>query len=363
MFKKVLSFILVGFMLLSLTACGGSDKPAVDDNGEKAIKVAFVFTHRGDKSVSDAVWVGAQKAEKELGIDPLFIELPVDTSKYRAAVLEASESDAQLIIGSAGSGLIDELYRAAGEYPEKYYMVLDAPADMEIEHPNFIGQSFKQNEAAYLVGYLGALLSETGTIGGIVGVEYPVLSDFFTGYLSGAKDANLGTKVATSVIGDFLDAAKAKELANVQYNLGADIVFNIAGPAGFGILEAAKDQGKLAFGVDTDQAALFVGKDDEQAEAIVTSALKGWGEATFAVIDRFVKGADNVPWQTVERLGVAENGVGIAENDIYKKLVSTEIQAQMDQLIQDISDGKVTVPSFFDLTADQYNELKNSLKP
>ncbi len=360
--KKLFKISVVMLVAFALVACGGGGGNDGQGEGEK-IKVAFLFTARGDKSVSDAVWVGAERAEKELGIETTFIELPNDTSKYRAAVLEASESDADLIIANAGSGMIDEMYKSAGEYPEKYYMVLDAPADQEIEHDNFIGESFKQNEVAYLAGFLAGLQTDTGTVGAIVGVEYPVLQDFITGYISGAKDANPDVKVATSVIGDFIDAAKAKELANVQYNLGADIVFNVSGPAGYGILEAGKDQGKTVIGVDIDQASQFIGVDDKQAEAIITSAKKGWGEATYSVIERFVADRTSLPWGTVERMGIKEDGVGLAENEIYKAQVSEENQAKMSELIEKIKNGEVETPSFFEMTAEEYNDLKNSVKP
>lgn len=358
--KKLFKLGFVLLLSLALVACGSGTEGSTE---EGKVKVAFLFTARGDKSTSDAVWVGAERAKNELGVETVFIELPNDTSKYRAAVLEASESDVDLIIGNAGSGMIDELYRAAEEFPEKYYMVLDAPADMEIEFDNFIGESFKQNEVSYLAGFLAGLQTETGTIGAIVGVEYPVLQDFITGYISGAVDANPNVKVATSVVGDFMDAAKAKEIANVQYNLGADIVFNVAGPAGYGILEAGKEQGKTVIGVDIDQALGFIGVDDEQANAIITSAKKGWGEATFSVIERFVKGPETLPWATVERMGIAEDGVGLAENDIYKAQVSQEVQDQVTELIAKIKAGEVKTPSFFEITTEEYNDLKNSVKP
>lgn len=361
--KRVLCFLLVlGMMAAIFTGCGGGTASSGSASKE-SVTVAYLGGARGDRSVSDAIYAGFEKAHKDFGIVIKFIELPTDTSKYKAAVLEASESDAALIIGSAGSGLIDEMYAASKTYTDKYYMCLDAPADMKVETSNFIGEMFKQNECSYLVGYLAALMSKTGKVGGIVGVEYPVLSDFLVGYISGAKAANPSIKVATAAIGDFVDSAKAKEIAISQYRLGCDIVYSIAGPAGYGILEAAKDQKQLAIGVDTDQAQEFIGKDEAQANVIITSALKGWGEATYNVIKQFLSDKTAIKWGTVQQLGVKEEGANFADNAIYQKLVSKEIRDKMTALKADIIAGKVVVPTFFGMTAEAYATLKDGVKP
>lgn len=339
------------------SAAGGEATANASD-----ILVTYIGSRLGDNSTSDAIWAGLEKAKADFGVQIKMIEIPpTDNSKYKAAVLEACDSDAQLIIGNAGSGLIDDMTAVAGDYPDKFFMCLDAPTDnAEIpELDNFVGMMAKQNECSYLVGYLAGKMTETGKIGGIVGVEYPVLQDFFVGYISGALQANPDVKVATAAIGDFVDTAKAKEIALAQYRSGCDIVYAIAGPASYGILEASAEADQWAIGVDVD---MTLSVDDGTAKHILTSAIKDWGYLTYHTVDRFVNDREAIEWSTVEVYGIANGGATFIENDIYKNTVPAEIQKEMDQLVKDVTDGKLVVPTIFEMTEDEYAALKDKVK-
>lgn len=361
--KQILLGLFTVIVGVFLVACSSDDGGASGEtNDDEPLKVAFLFTERGDRSTTDDVWnKGAVPAEEDLNIEARFIELPEDYSRYRSTAIEAAESDVDLIVTMAANGMIDEVYDIAPDYPDKHFVVLDAPQDMVVEHDNFVGLMFKQNEVSYLAGYLATKMTESDHIGVIIGVEYPVLSDFVTGFLSGAKIANEEVQATTSVIGDFYDAAKGKEIATVQYNRGADILFNVAGPSGFGILEAAKEQGKLAIGVDSDQAHFFNENDPAQAEVIVTSALKKWGETAYNYIEMFIEDSDSIDWGTVTPLGLKEGGVGLAKNDIYEKLVPNDIKLEIDEIENQIISGELEVQSFFTITTEEYETLKNEM--
>lgn len=360
--KRILLSLITMITGVILVACSNDGDVGEKSNGDDPLKVAFLFTERGDRSTTDDVWnEGAVLAEEDLNIEARFIELPEDYSRYRATAIEAAESDVDLIITMAANGMVDEVYDIASDYPDKHFVVLDAPQDMVVEQDNFVGLMFKQNEVSYLAGYLATKMTETNHVGVIIGVEYPVLSDFVTGFLSGAKIANENVQATTSVIGDFYDAAKGKEIATVQYNRGADILFNVAGPSGFGILEAAKEQGKLAIGVDSDQAHFFTESDPIQREAIVTSALKKWGETAYNYIEMFIEDPSSIDWGTITPLGLKEGGVGLAKNEIYEKTVSQEIKDEIKEIEDQIISGELEVPSFFTITAEEYETLKNEM--
>ena len=59
--KKWLSMLLVVCSMLSLVACGKSDKDPAGDDSEKGTKVAVVFASSGlgDKSFNDALWASS----------------------------------------------------------------------------------------------------------------------------------------------------------------------------------------------------------------------------------------------------------------------------------------------------------------
>ncbi len=281
---------------------------------------------------------------------------------------EAVDQDPDVIICGSGSGLVDVAVASAQENPEIKYITLDAPTDQEgIEGlDNWVGCMAKQNECSYLVGYLGAKMSKTGKIGVIVGVEYPVLCDFIVGYIDGAKAANPNIQVAVGTIGDFVDQAKAKEIALAQYRQGCDIVYAVAGPASYGILDAAKTSGKYGIGVDVDMALPFVGKDDAQANCIITSAIKDWGYMAYYALERISKG-EEIAWGTIEVYGISNGGATFVRNDIYKKLVPTDIQAEMEELFTKFKSGEVKAQSFFDENGTSiddatYQALKASVK-
>lgn len=342
------------------TADSGSDAQATSD-GEQ-LKVVYIGSRLGDNSTSDAIWDGMQRASADFDAEVRMIEIhPTDNSKYKAAVLEAADSDAQLIIGSAGSGLIDDLIAVAYDYPEKDFMCLDAPIDQaEIpELPNFVGMMCKQNECSYLVGYLAGKMTTSNKIGGIVGVEYPVLQDFLVGYISGAKASNPDIQVATAAIGDFVDTAKSKEIALAQYRSGCDIVFAIAGPASYGIIEAGAESDQMVIGVDVD---MTLSVNEEQAKHILTSAIKDWGYLSYHMIERYAQDKSTIGWSTVEVYGIANGGATFIQNDVYTSLVPQEIQDEMNQLVEDVKAGSITIPSVFDMSEDEYAALKESVK-
>jgi len=381
--KKLVSLLLTFVMVLSLAACGsnaatttaaakteaaGADTTAAAAGTAAAGKdftVVYLGGKLGDNSVSDAIYAGFKKAETDFGVKTIMVELPTDTSKYTNAVAEAVDQKPDMIFGSAGSGLIDCIIEAAQENPDILFMCLDAPTDQAgIDGlKNFVGVMAKQSECSFLVGYLAAKMSETGKIAGIVGVEYPVLRDFIVGYIDGAKTANPDIKVGVGVIGNFTDQALGKETALAQYRNGADVVYAIAGTASYGILAAAKDEGKYGIGVDVDMAKGFVGVDDAQANCIITSAIKDWGYLSYHWIDRVVNGGD-ISWGKVEVYGIANGGATFTKNDIYMKTVPADVQKEMDALVDKFKSGELKCASYFNddgstMTDDAYMALKD----
>ena len=87
------------------------------------------------------------------------------------------------------------------------------------------------------------MMSESGTISFLGGMDGKVIHDFMVGYIQGAKDTNPDIKVAVSMVGNYEDSAKGKDLSLAMYNAGADVGFNVAGNAGLGLIEAAAETG------------------------------------------------------------------------------------------------------------------------
>jgi len=367
--RKLLSLTLALVMVFSLAACGtggGSPteqpSPSGEPNDEKP-KVIYIGGSLGDAGIADATYEGYERMINELPVDGEFIELPADPSAYKATLLDACDKNPDMIFTSANNGMIDEVIAAAPDFPDIKFMVLDTGLSQEgvDELDNMLGVLVAQNEVSFLAGYLAMRMSETGKIGIVVGVEYPTLSDFITGYISGALHANPDAQVAVSASGDFVDQAAAKETALAQIRQGCDVIYAVGAGSSFGTLEAVKDSGVWGIGCDTDLAAQFIGVDDEQADCIITSAYKDWGAVSYNWVKRVIEDPNSLEWGTVEVYGVADGGCKLIENEIYNKQVPDEIKAEVNKLVEDIKSGKQDCPSYFDMTEDQYLQLKNSV--
>lgn len=358
--KRLFSSLLALMMVLTLTACAAGAQ-----EGEPApkTKVIYIGGALGDAGIADATYEGFTRALSELPIEGMFVELPSDPSAYKATLLDACDTDADLIFSSANNGMIDEVLAAAPNYPDKKFMVLDTSLSQEgVEGlENFTGVLCSQNEVSYLAGFLGMRMSKTGKIGIVVGVEYPTLCDFITGYISGAQAANPAGQVAVSASGDFVDQAAAKETALAQIRQGCDVVYAVGAGSSFGTLEACKESGVWGIGCDTDLAAQFVGVDDVQADCIITSAYKDWGSVSYNWIKACIEDPSTVPWGGVAVYGIANGGCKLIDNEIYQKQVPAEIREEVQKISDQIAAGEVKCPSYFDMTEDEYQALKTSV--
>ena len=132
-----------------------------------------------------------------------------------------------------------------------------------VDLPNVESVVFKEQEGSFLVGMMAAMASKTGKVGFVGGMDIPLIRKFQCGYEQGAKYANPKVEVFANMTGTtpaaWNDPARGGELAKAQFAKGADVVFAAAGGTGVGVYQAAKDGGKLAIGVDSNQNHLQPG--------------------------------------------------------------------------------------------------------
>jgi basic membrane protein A len=128
-------------------------------------------------------------------------------------------------------------------------------------------------------------------------------------------------------------------LARSQFDRGADVVYAAAGGTGLGVYQAAKDAGKLAIGVDSNQNYIHPG-------TMLTSMLK---RVDLAVYNAF-KTAQDGSWKPgLQVLGLKEDGVGWALDENNQALITDEMKAKVEQAKADIISGTIQV---HDYTAD-----------
>ncbi len=315
---------------------------AQEYSADNPLTVALVVHgNLGDKSFFDSAAAGLEKAEAELPVDVTIIEAGLDRGRWEPALADAVDQGFDVVI--AGTWEMNGFMQALStEYPEtKFILFDDAPDFTGGAFPNILAINYRVSTAAYLAGYAAAKISETGKLGEILGVEGTTVVEFALGFEQGAKAANPDVEVTRAVAGSFTDPAKGKELALAQFAQGVDIVFPIAGGTGIGALQAARDEGKLAVGVDSDQAEIFAPTDPAQAAVIFTSVEKKVGESLYTALAQTIEGT--APYGTNLILGLADGAVGIAKNSFYESIVPEDIRAEIEAEEAKIIAGEIVV--------------------
>ena len=184
--KKWLAMLLAVCSMLSLVACGKSDKDSAGDDSEKATKVAVVFASSGlgDKSFNDALYDGMKKAESTMGIQWVYSE-PKDDAEYEGLISGYADSgDCDLIICLGGSQS-SSLENVAPNYPQQKFVILDAV----VKGDNIRSYTWRDQELGFLAGFLGACLSDTNTLGFIGAHDIPLCNLGAAGMIAGAHYA------------------------------------------------------------------------------------------------------------------------------------------------------------------------------
>lgn len=377
--KKVLSLLLLVVMVM-VTACGnntssnGSSANAgsnaaeggATSSGDKLKVVLLIPGTLGDKSFFDSANSGLQKVKDELGAETKVVEMGVDKTKWEPTFNDIAAEDWDVII--SGGSEITEMFNATAElYPDKKFINYDTDIDEAPE--NMYNMSYATNEVSFLAGAVAALATQSdmpnanpeNVIGFVGGMDIPGINAFLVGYIQGAQYVDPDVKVAVSYAGDFVNPAKGKELSLIQYNSGVDVIFNVAGGTGLGIFDAAKEKKKYAIGVDSDQAMLLNETDSEKANLIVTSSIKKIDSAILGAVKRLQDGTLEMGKRDV--LSFVDDGVGIAENDIYKNNFPADLQAKVEEVKQKLINKEITVDNAMGMETSEVEAIRNAVKP
>ncbi len=206
----------------------------------------------GDKSFNDISYAGVQRAKEELGIDFDYVE-PASIAEYEGFQRDFAKTGEYEIIICVGFDQADALTKIAEEYPNQTFALVD----MVVTKSNVASLTFRTNEGSFLIGAAAGMMTKTGKVGFVGGMDIPLIRDFFVGYEAGVKWANSSATVLEPVfVGDWADPTTGKELALTLIGLEADAIYVAAGKSGLGALEAIHEQGITGFGVDACQCYL-----------------------------------------------------------------------------------------------------------
>ena len=177
-------------------------------------------------------------------------------------------------------------------------------------------------------------------IGFVGGMDIPLIRRFQCGFEQGIKYANPKAELIANMTGTtpaaWNDPGRGAELAKGQFDRGVDVVYAAAGNTGTGVLQAAKDRGKYAIGVDSNQNYLHPG-------TMLTSMLKRVDLATY----NSFKAAQAGTWKGgTQVLGLKEGGVDWALDKDNEKLITADMKAKVNAAKADIESGKIVVHDY-----------------
>jgi len=338
--------VVVAAGSLALAACSSSSSttPAASTgaSGAAQIKVGMAYDvgGRGDQSFNDAAAAGLDKAAKELGV------VSKEASASNGEAESAREERLQQLIDAGYTNIVavgfayaPSVTKVAKANPKVKFALVDST---DAKGDNIENITFAEHEGSFLVGAAAALKSKTGNVGFVGGVEIDLIKKFEAGFTAGAKAVNPNIKVQTKYLtqppdfSGFGSVDKGKTAAEGMYQNGADVIYHAAGGSGGGVFTAAKAAGKLAIGVDSDQAAspALAGVKD----VILTSMLK---KVDVGVYD-FIKSVKEGSFKSGEKVfNLKVNGVGYATTGGQVD----DIKSKLDDFKQQIIDGKITVPT------------------
>lgn len=358
--RKLLAVVLAGAMAVSMSACGGTgtassstastadSSAAASTEGSSAatsttgtnaknFKIRMVTDTGGvnDQSFNQSSWEGLQNLKKTIGADVNYVESKQE-SDYATNLDKAADDDAKLIWG-IGFAMAESIGKAAKANPDIAYAIVDNGYDAKTMPKNVTGVMFRAQEPSFIVGYIAGKTTKTGKVGFVGGIKSNIIDQFEYGYKAGvdyaAKELKKKITVDAQYAESFSDAAKGKAIANSMFSSGCDIVFHAAGGVGVGVIQAAKDAGKYAIGVDRDQAYLA-------PKNVLTSALKLVHAAVEDVSKKAIAGK-SIGGQTFT-YGLTEDAVGIPEE--HKLMGDATYNAAL-KVEEQIKSGKIVPPA------------------
>lgn len=321
--KKGLAFLLAGMLaLLAWTPVMAEEVPSV------AIVAAGAL---GDRSFYDSANGGLEALKSELGVTGMVIECKEDASLYEQSLISAAEA-ADFVV-AVGWQFWEPLEAIAPELPDTKFIFVDNELTGV---DNIYSITYAENEGSFLVGYIAAKLSETGVIGAVGGEDNTTINNFLVGYKQGAEYANPDIRVEISYTADYEDPAKGKEHALALFDKGADIIFQVAGKTGEGVIEAAAETGNFAIGVDSDQK--FINPD-----VVICSMIKEVGKSIYGAVENFMADGTflgGTAWNADMEGGYI--GVGYGDETMAQQ-VSDALKAEVEALAKMIIAGEIVV--------------------
>lgn len=344
--KRIVSFVVSLIMVCLLASCGSGkteNKPETKKSNME-ITTGMIAYSFGTQSFSDDILNGLKQAEKELGIPHYELEI-ADVTETANGFRTLIQQGANFVIASSAE-YCDGMLEVAAEYPDVYFLYL--AEHLEDAPENVISFEYRENEASFLAGALGGLLTKSNKIGAVLAMAEPLQMRYQYGYMAGAKAVNPECEVMVTFTNSYADTNAGYDHANAMYTQGCDFVACYAGACNLGVFKAGEEAGEGNYCF-----AAANGQFEESPDKIVASVVKPINET---IIEILKDGQSSGEFKTdISSLGLKEKGVKLlfTDNEALLDMVSEEQKTIIDNLTEKIISGDIAVPG----TEEEYNNF------
>ncbi|HJQ78262.1 MAG TPA: BMP family ABC transporter substrate-binding protein [Acidimicrobiia bacterium] len=337
------------------TTTAEGDTTTTGGAGAEAVVTCLVTDLAGvdDRSFNAAAWEGVLDAV-EAGFaaeDPILLESD-DEADYQPNIDQCISQGAMHIV-TVGFQLGDATATNAEANPDINWTIVDFGYDPDI--PNVRELLYQTDEAAFAAGYLAAGVSESGTIGTYGGLNIPTVAIFMDGLARGVQHYNEVKGTDVQVLGwnieaqdgtftGTFDPADPTVRATCESLLdeGADIVLPVGGAINLPCGTAIQDRGLEAALIGVDQDA-FEAAPAEYQDLWLTTIEKG----ITVQVTRSLEEHANGSWTAGGEVGnLANDGVGLSEYHSWADRVPDELDAEVQQILEDIASGAIDASNF-----------------
>ena len=319
-----------------------------------------------DKNFNQYSYEGAKLGAHNIGAaDPQF-EVPTSSNEY-APDIQTFVSQGYNLIVTVGFNLNTDTLNAAKANPGVWFVGVDQNACVDATGapdttfacagdaskllPNFIGLQYQEDQAGYLAGIVSGSISKNKNVAAIGGINsVPAVVRYIQGFQLGAMSVDPKMKVDIGYVStsDFTVAfgnpGAGKDYADqfIQTN-HPDVVFQVAGNTGNGILESTCNNGLYGIGVDVDEWLSLAADSNAKYNCIVTSAEKHLSSSVASTIQQLYLGkALGQDALGSLHFNAANAGIGISPEHDTKGLITPDIQTLLDTATAGMAAGTLT---------------------
>lgn len=349
---------LAAAFALVLAACGdngeGTDTTGPDGDGEEVV-ACLVTDLAGvdDRSFNASAWQGVQDAVEagNAAADPILLESD-DETDYQPNIDQCLSQGASHIV-TVGFQLGDATEVNANENPDINWTIVDFGYDPDIDNVREL--LYQTDEAAFAAGYLAAGVTESGVVGTYGGLNIPTVSIFMDGFARGVAHYNEEKGTDVRVIGWDVDAQDGaftgtfdpadptvRATCESQLDEGADIILPVGGAINLPCGTAIQDRGIDAALVGVDQDA-FEAAPPEYQDLWLTTIEK----AIALQVTRSIEDDAGGTWSAGGEVGnLSNDGVGLSPYHSWEDRVPAELDAEVQQILDDIANGVIDAANF-----------------